>query len=100
MNRYADIRTYKTATGITYQGVTRYPEIPYSENDIYVITTDGDRLDNLAYEYYGDATLYWVISAANPPQTYSLLYPVLGTQLRIPFPVDAVIDSFNNLNNG
>jgi phage tail protein X len=100
MNRYADIRTYKTATVITYQGVTRYPEIPYSENDIYVITTDGDRLDNLAYEYYGDATLYWVISAANPTQTYSLLYPVIGTQLRIPFPVDAVIDSFNNLNNG
>lgn len=100
MNRYADTKLYKTAAGITYQGVTRYPEIPYSENDIYVITTDGDRLDNLAYEYYGDATLYWVISTANPKQTYSLLYPVIGTQLRIPFPVDAVIDSFNNLNNG
>ena len=100
MNRYADTKLYKTATGIIYQGVTKYPEIAYSENDIYVITTDGDRLDNLAYEYYGDATLYWVISAANPNQTYNLLYPVLGAQIRIPFPVDIVIDSFNNLNNG
>jgi hypothetical protein len=100
MNRYADTRTYKTATGITYQGVTRYPEIPYSENDIYVITTDSDRLDNLAYEYYGDSTLYWIILSANPDKAYNLLYTVLGTQLRIPFPVDEIIESFNNLNNG
>jgi hypothetical protein len=100
MNRYADIRSYKDASGIVYKGITRYPEIPYSENDIYVITVDGDRLDNLAYEYYGDSTLYWIISSANPDKAYNLLYTVLGTQLRIPFPVDAIIESFNNLNNG
>jgi phage tail protein X len=100
MNRYADIRLYKDASGIVYQGITRYPEVPYSESDIYVITTDGDRLDNLAYEYYGDSSLYWIILSANPDKAYNLLYPVLGTQLRIPFPVDAIIESFNNLNNG
>lgn len=100
MGRYADIRSYKTATGITFQGLTRYPEIPFSEEDIYVITTDGDRLDNLAYEYYGDSSLYWVISTANPKQNYNLLYPVLGTQLRIPFPIDIILNGFNNINNG
>lgn len=100
MNRYADTQTYKTSTGIRYQGVTRYPEIPNSENDVYVITTDGDRLDNLAYQFYGDSTLYWIIASANPDQIYNLLYPVLGSQLRIPFPVDQIINSFNTLNNG
>lgn len=100
MNRYADTRLYKDTSGIVYQGVTRYPEIPYSENDIYVITTDGDRLDNLAYEYYGDSTLYWILLSANPDKSYNLLYPVLGTQLRIPFPVDTIIQEFNSFNNG
>ena len=100
MNRYQDIQTYKTSTGIKYQGVTRYPQIPYSEDDIYVYAAYGDRLDNLAYQFYGDSTLYWIIASANPDQIYNLLYPVLGAQLRIPFPVDAIINSYNILNNG
>lgn len=100
MNRYADIQAYRTTTGTRYQGITRYPEIPNSEDDIYVITTDGDRLDNLAYQFYGDTSLYWVIASANPDQIYNLLYPVIGAQLRIPFPVQQIINSFNNLNNG
>ena len=100
MNRYIDITKYKTETGTTYLGVTRYPEIPDSENDIYIFCTEGERLDNLAYQYYGDSTLYWVIASANPNLIYNLLYPVLGQQIRIPFPVDTVLNSFNTLNNG
>jgi nucleoid-associated protein YgaU len=100
MNRYADIQALKTSSGIRYRGVTRYPEVPASESDIYVITTSGDRLDNLAFQFYGDSTLYWIIIAANPDQTYNLLYPVLGAQLRIPFPVQKIIGSFNTINNG
>lgn len=100
MNRYSDIQKYKTQTGTTYLGLTRYPIIPDSENDIYVYCQDGDRLDNLAYRYYGDSTLYWVIAAANPNIAYNLMYPVLGEQVRIPFPVDSVLNSFNTSNNG
>ena len=65
MNRYANIPELKTSTGTRYLGTTFYPEIPYSENDIYVYTTEGDRLDNLAQQYYGDVTLYWIIASAN-----------------------------------
>lgn len=100
MSRYNNIRKYKTDTGKVYLGVTRYPEISFSEQDIYVYATDGDRLDNLAYEYYGDSTLYWLILAANPNLSYKLLYPVLGAQIRIPFPVDDILNSYNRLNNG
>lgn len=99
MNRYSEITKYKTDTGTTYLGITRYPEIPYSENDIYIYCTEGDRLDNLAFQYYGDATLYWVIAAANPTLIYNLMYPVIGAQVRIPLPVDSVLNSFNSINN-
>ena len=44
----------------------RYPKIRLSANDLYVITTSGDRLDLLANEYYQDIGLWWIISTANP----------------------------------
>ena len=100
MNRYENIQRYKTETGTTYLGITRYPEIPYSENDIYIYVTVGDRLDNIAYQYYGDSTLYWIILAANPNLSYNLMYPVPGAQMRIPFPVEDVMNRFNTVNNG
>lgn len=47
------------------------------------ITTDGERWDNLAWHYYGDALAYERIIAANP---HVAIYPVLpsGIQLIIP----------------
>ena len=100
MRRYSNIETYRTEDGKRYQGVTRYPEIPEDENDIYVITTDGDRLDILADRYYKDWSLYWIIAAANPNLPFDSLYPILGVQLRIPAYPEDVINSFNNINNG
>ncbi len=43
-----------------------YPEIPPTSEDVYIRTKVGDRLDRLANTYYGDQTLWWVISRANP----------------------------------
>lgn len=76
----------------------RYPTIPLSVNDIYVITTDGDRLDLLANQYYQDYTLYWIISLANPFLKQNSLTIPVGTQLRIPTQVEQVIASYNKLN--
>jgi nucleoid-associated protein YgaU len=40
-------------------------------------------IDGIAYDYYGDSTLWWVIANANPEiLDYSVLPP--GTLLRIP----------------
>ena len=44
----------------------KYPEIPVLDEDIYIITVVGDRIDNIAREFYGDSNLWWVISSANP----------------------------------
>jgi hypothetical protein len=65
-----------------------YPNIPLSSLDSYVVTTVGDRLDLLAYRFYQDVELWWVIAAANNNVTKGLLFPTPGTQLRIPSPLN------------
>lgn len=99
MNRYAYIKLYKTEEGRTYQGITQYPEIPLSEDDVYVYTADGDRLDKLALEYYRDPSLYWIILAGNPTLPFDTLYPTLGIQIRIPADPINIVNKFNVLNN-
>jgi hypothetical protein len=98
MNRYDTIAILKTSQNIPYYKGKFYPNIPLSESDIYVITTIGDRLDNLAFSHYRDSTLWWVISAANNNITKGALYPVPGTQLRIPTNISAVLNQFDQFN--
>ena len=104
MNRYLSIPIITTDNKKYYQ-TSRYPEIPLSDSDIYVYTTQGDRFDVLANQYYGDQSLWWLISIANTAiagtnlptdlTQDSLLIPE-GTQIRIP-PV-SVINSYENFN--
>ncbi len=56
------------------------------------ITTEGERWDAIAYQYYGDATMYEPIVAANPdvpiipilPSGIRLIVPVIDTTEAIP----------------
>jgi len=99
MNRYKNIQVLKNSQGREYYKGTKYPEIPLSENDIYVITVLNDRLDILAQQYYGDSSLYWIISSANPTLSFNSLYIPTGTQLRIPNNVSEVLASYRTLNS-
>jgi nucleoid-associated protein YgaU len=99
MERYENTDILKTEyTDRPYYKGKYYPNIPLSENDVYVITTVGDRLDNLAYSYYNDSTLWWVIAAANNNITKGALYPEPGTQLRIPTDLNYVLNLFEQFN--
>ena len=71
----------KTPYNITSYRSTIYSSIPEMDNDIYVITQRGDRLDNLAHRFYGDVNLWWYIAKAN-----NLTFMTLptGISLRIP----------------
>ena len=60
---------------------TIYDSIPEENDDIFVITTEGDRLDLLAEQFYRDRTLWWYIANANNISTMNL---EPGTSLRIP----------------
>ena len=87
-----------TSQGKPYYKGKVYPNIPLSETDVYIITNIGDRLDSLAYSYYNDVNYWWIISAANNNVTKGSLYPVPGTQLRIPTDLNAVLNLFDQFN--
>lgn len=99
MNRYQDIKKIKNSEGITYYRDNKYPIIPLSIDDIWVITTSGDRFDRLAQQYYNDYTLWWVISIANDNLSQNSLYPPEGTQIRIPTNVSEILSNYNSLNS-
>ncbi len=99
MNRYENqIILYTENIDKPYYKGRYYPNIPLSESDVYVITNAGDRLDNLAYVYYGDPTMWWIIAMANNNATRGALYPTPGTQLRIPTDLTAVLNQFKQFN--
>ena len=77
---------------------SRYPEIPLSPNDIYVYTTQGDRYDILALNYYGDSSLWWVIASGNPNIDLMTLVIPEGVQIRIPSNFSNIIDEFGLIN--
>jgi phage tail protein X len=97
-NRYQNILVEKINGKRIYQTV-RYPEIPLNENDIYVYTTQGDRFDILAQQYYGDQSYWWVISIANASLLQNSLVVPEGIQIRIPFNLEGILASYNQLNS-
>lgn len=99
MNRYAQTNNNITTR---YDGkrvfkTTRYPKIPVNVNDIYIIASETDYLDILAYKYYRDYRLWWIIAQANGIKV-SLKAPT-GVQIRIPSNIDNIIAAFNRENN-
>jgi len=94
MNRYQNIPINSGG----YYNTTVYPEIPLNDNDIYLITTQGDRFDILAYQYYKDTSLWWIIASANPGVNRDSLTITPGLQVRIPADKAKVISLFRELN--
>lgn len=91
MERYKEFSTQISdrATGKRRIGTISYPKLPFSNTDVYIYSRSGHRLDILAYDYYGDQTLWWVIAGANNLGKGSFNIPP-GIRLRIPYPVDLV----------
>jgi hypothetical protein len=102
MDRYSSIKIIRTLEDKKrrYENV-KYPLIPPSSLDIYVYTVRGDRYDSLALNYYGDSSLWWVISRSNPSQETDTLYPIVGSQIRIPAPsrIPDIVGSYKSFNN-
>ena len=105
MNRYARIENFRTLNnnlrnkGLVYSDIAKYPIVPQRESDIYAITEFGDRFESLAYRFYGDTTLWWVISISNPNiVNFDSIFLPIGSQIRIPQNISPIVDSFNELN--
>lgn len=90
----------KDNTGRRYYKNVLYPEIPLDVNDIYVLTSINDRVDRLAYQYYNDETLWWIISEANLDIVKrDSFYTGAGKQVRIPTNPENIVRRFKQLNN-
>ena len=97
MNRYENISILKTEEGKRYKKTIKYPLMERSIDDIYIIGMQGDRLDNLAYKYYNDANLWWIIARANNIGKGNLSVPI-GAQIRIPSDFISIVTEYNELN--
>ena len=103
MARYSNIPITQTVEIPQRRYTTvKYPEIILDFSDIYVYTTRGDRYDTLALTYYGDVSLWWVITRANPTQPTDSLIPNYGDQIRIPSPqrIPNILSQYDSLNIG
>lgn len=98
MNRYKNIQVKADSEGIRYYRNVIFPEIPLNSDDIYAITTAGDRYDTLALQFYNNASLWWIIAGANNLKKDSLTVKP-GMQIRIPADPSNVINLYNKLNN-
>ena len=78
---------------------TRYPIIERNETDVFIETRIGDRFDMLAYEFYGDVTLWWIIAKANIMINGTLAVEP-GLKLRIPTHTETILNNFYELNQG
>ena len=96
MKRYSTTRRKIDKSGIRVLTTTYYPEIPIGNSDKFIMSKDGDRLDNLAYKYYRDNTLWWVIAKANGIKGKGALDA--ATPLRIPANIITIIEKFRKIN--
>ncbi len=64
-----------------YYATTIYNTVDEKNSDMYFISTEGDRCDNLANRFYNDPTLWWFIAKVNNLTTNNI---PTGTSLRIP----------------
>ena len=97
-NRYENIEILKTELGKRYKKTIRYPKMAKESQDMYIISIQGDRLDNLAYKYYEDSRLWWILARANNLGKGDMEVPI-GTQLRIPHYYIEIYDEYLKLNN-
>ena len=97
MSRYSSTPQKMNKKGQRVLVPTLYPTIPLSDSDRFIFPKDGSRLDNLAFKFYNDASLWWIIAQANGlGKGRTILNP--NFQIRIPGNVTQIISDFENLN--
>ena len=91
MSRYSNTKMTrksllpKQKNNVLSYETTLYQRIHETNGDLHVISTEGDRLDNLAFQFYGDSSLWWYIAKAN---NITAMNVPAGTSLRIPASTD------------
>jgi len=95
--RYKNTPIKRNATGDRVYKTTYYPKIPIRDNDSFRYFPRGTRFDNIAYKYYGDSALWWVITLANGVTNADVQVDPLK-EYRIPTEIVPIIADFKSLN--
>ena len=97
MSRYSNLNINKSSEGRPYLSNPIYPKVPESSEDLYIVSKANDRYDILAYKYYGDSSLWWIIASNNNLDRGSL-FITPHKQVRIPANKQQAIKLFNQVN--
>ena len=95
-SRYIHTSIKRNSLGRKVLKPTMYPTIPIEDSDVFIYPTFGDRLDTLAFKYYKDISLWWIIAKAN-----NLDNGVIGLdptkQIRIPLDIEPILIKLENM---
>ena len=69
---------------------TIYPKIPLRDSDIFIKPTDMERCEHVAYRFYGDQSLWWIIAQANNIHNGSV-YLDSEKQIRVPQDIKSIM---------
>ena len=98
MKRYARTQVKMDKSGKRVYSTTYYPRIPLNNSDKFIRSKVGDRLDTMAYRFYKDTSLWWIIAKANGIRGKISLE--IGKVIRIPSDIINTIEEFNSINEG
>ena len=95
-SRYIHTSIKRNSLGRQVLKPTIYPTIPIEDSDVFIYPVYGDRLDTLAFKYYKDTSLWWIIAKAN-----NLDSGVIGLsptkQIRIPMDIEPILVKLENM---
>jgi hypothetical protein len=97
MKRYESTQVTNRFDGKRVYRTTQYPNILPDDTDLIITTCETDYLDTLAFKYYNDPTLWWVIALANNIGKGRMSVEA-GLQLRIPTKINDIVSKFIQLN--
>lgn len=97
ISRYDFANTKQSDTGKRVKESLTLPVIEDRDDDVYIITSVNDRLDSLAFRFYGNAKYWWIIAIVNNLGKGTVAVDP-GIQLRIPVNPSTVITELDNSN--
>jgi len=90
--RYKNTLIFRDKNRKRYYRPTIVPNIPLSDSDVFVYPKVGERLDSLAYQFYGDSNLWWIIAKANE-LTNGQIGLNSEVKIRIPVNIQPILES-------
>jgi nucleoid-associated protein YgaU len=65
VNSRLNLTELRLEDGVEFFEAPIVQDFPEQDDDIFITVEENTRMDLLAYKYYGDPSLYWVIMQAN-----------------------------------